>query len=84
MTQVYETRIVDHAVSRYRERIGPLPECPAHARLLMFGEIMQSKDRHLRKAFVRRCRTAFIPTDRAMFVASRGVIVTVLPRQKDW
>ncbi len=84
MSEVFTTSIVDHAVSRYRERIGPLPENPAAARILMFGEIMQAKVGRLRKAFVRRARTAYIPTERAIFIASRGYVVTVIPRNKDW
>lgn len=84
MSEVFETKIVKHAIDRYRERIGPLPENPAEARMLMFAEIMQAKIGRLRKAFCRRARTAYIPTPTAMFIASRGVIVTVLPRNKDW
>lgn len=84
MTETFNTRIVDHAIQRYRERIGPLPEDPNCARILMFGEIMGAKIGRLRKAFCRRARTAYIPTERAIFIASRGVVVTVLPRHKDW
>jgi hypothetical protein len=80
--ETYETHISKHAINRYRERIGPLPEKDYAARIIMFGEMMQSADRHLRKALIRRKRTSIIPTAKALFVTSFGNVVTVLERDR--
>lgn len=75
--------ITDHAIDRYRERVGPLPNGALRSRLFLFSEIMSAKQKHL-KRMVRKSdrRTVMVPTPRAVFIFSYGRLVTVLGREQ--
>ena len=73
------SRISDHAVERYRERISKTDT--SVVREEMAALIAAAKPKHLR-GLKKSKRTAMIPTPTCMFVCSRGKIVTVLERPK--
>jgi hypothetical protein len=73
--------ISNHAIKRYRERIGPLPESKAEARGIMRSKLARAKPKYL-KRLRRKKRTAIIPIpdEGVIFVGSFGNIVTVLDK----
>ena len=71
-------RISAHAIQRYRERIGELPEDISEARAVLLEQIKTAKPKHLKL----HKRTKYIPTEHCYFIASFGSIVTVLERVK--
>lgn len=74
--------INEHAVERYRERVGPLPSEGSAARLRMFGEIIGAKEKYLKRLAKRfERRTCMLPTRHAIFIFSYGRLVTVLGRE---
>lgn len=70
-------RISSHAISRYCERVSPLPEDALLARMELFSRLFSAKPKHLRKLDK---RTAMVPLRDCILVFSFGTMVTVLER----
>jgi hypothetical protein len=72
-------RITDHAIKRYRERVGPLPKDNMLSRMELLSRLFSGKPKHVRKALGGK-RTAMIPLSDCFLVFSFGTMVTVLKR----
>mgnify|MGYP001565156537 CR=1 FL=1 len=73
-------RITEHAIKRYRQRVGPLPKDEMLCRMELFLRLFSAQPRHFRKA-VRGKRTAMVPLPDCILVFSYGAMVTVLERK---
>jgi hypothetical protein len=75
-------RITEHAIDRYRERVGRLPCDPMLARMTLFSLLFSANSKRVRKA-INGERTAFVPLQDCFLVFSYGVMVTVLERKAE-
>ena len=73
-------RISEHAVKRYRERIGPLPKDEMLSRMELFSRLFSADPRHVRK-LLKGKRTTYIPLDDCFLVFDHETMVTVLERK---
>ena len=73
-------RITEHAIKRYRERVGPLPNDEMLSRMELFSRLFSSKPKHLAKV-LRGKRTAMVPLPDCILVFAFGAMVTVLERK---
>lgn len=73
-------KISNHAIFRYRERVGPLPKDGMLARMELFSRLFSAKAKHIRRA-VNDKRTAMVPLPDCFLVFSFGTMVTVLERR---
>lgn len=71
-------KISEHAIERYRERIGPLPKGAALSRLALFERLNEAKPKHIRKIGK---RTAMVPLSDCLLVFEGASMVTVLERK---
>jgi hypothetical protein len=69
--------ITNHAIKRWRQRIEDVST--RDAVVAMLEALASAKDKHFKPKRLKK-RTFCIPTTAAMFIGSRGAIVTVLPR----
>lgn len=72
--------ISEHAIERYRERVGPLPRGIHDARIALFEKLKEVPEKHMDLVKIAEKRTTFLPTPECFFIASFGSIVTVLAR----
>lgn len=71
-------KISNHAIERYRERVGPLPRDAMLSRMELFSRMFSAKPKHIRKLGK---RTAMLPLNDCFLVFSFGTMVTVLERR---
>lgn len=82
MKEIICLEISRHAIERYRERVGPLPAEPHAARLALFGELFAAQPKELNNLKkIKEKKTTIIQTQRCVFVASFGTIVTVITHE---
>lgn len=81
MKEFVSLKISKHAIERYRERVAALPASDFEATMHLFSLLMEAKPKHLdRLKKISEKRTTVIPVKDCFFIASFGVIVTVLDR----
>lgn len=73
-------KISDHALERYRERVGPLPDGAGAARDTILGLLATAKAKHVRKIGAGK-KTVMVPIKDCMFVFEGKSMVTVLERK---
>lgn len=74
--------ISEHAVLRYRERVGPLPEDRMLSRLELFSRLFSAKPKHIRRLSKRK-RTMIVPLPDCFFIFEGWSLVTVLERKPE-
>jgi hypothetical protein len=72
--------ITNHAIAQWQKRIGNTSSRDAVAAML--AVLASANDKHFTPKRLKK-RTFYIPTKAAMFIGSRGKIVTVLARSGD-
>lgn len=72
--------ISEHAVNRYRQRVGPLPDDAALSRIAILERLVTAKPRHIRKIGGGK-KTVMVPLADCLLVFSKRTMVTVLERR---
>lgn len=81
MKEFISLKISRHAIDRYRERVGPLPESQYEATIRLFAMLAAAKPKHLKNLKkIASKSTSVIPLPDCYLIFSFGTLVTVLDR----